>query len=299
MELQPKTAFFALVGKPNVGKSTLLNALIGHKIAIVSHRPQTTRNRITGVLTEGEMQYVFLDTPGLLRAKSKLGEHMVRTVQEGVSDVDAAILVVEPTGPIAKAEEELIRRFEVGKIPAILVINKIDSLHDKKLLMPQIAQYSERFAFSAIVPVSAKTREGLDELKEELSHFAVESVHFFPEDAMTDQPERVLVAEFVRERLLWNLEDEVPHGIAVMTEQMKEKNGVLHISCKIYCERKNHKGIIIGKNGAMLKKIATEARMAMENFFGTKVFLQCWVKVKEDWRNREGLLRSLGFSDWN
>lgn len=297
--MDTKTAFFALVGKPNVGKSTLLNALVGQKIAIVSHRPQTTRTRITGTLTEGDTQYVFLDTPGAIRPKNKLGESMVRSIREGTSDIDAAVLVVEPKGDITKAEEDFIARFEREKTPAILVINKIDLVKDKTHLAERITKYAERFDFSAIVPISAKTGDGILRLKRELSKFAVESVHFFPDDALTDQPERVIAAEYVRERLLWHLEDEVPHGIAVVTEQMKESKNILKISCVIYCERKNHKGIIIGKNGETLKKIATEARMALEDFFGVKVYLQCWVKVKEDWRNREGLLRSFGFGDSN
>ena len=296
-KLETKTAFFAFVGKPNVGKSTLLNALVGHKIAIVSHRPQTTRTRITGILTEGSVQYVFLDTPGLLRAKNRLGDHMVKTIRQGVADVDAAVLVVEPTDVITKAEEEFMAWFEQKKLPALLVINKIDLLRDRTALMPQISKYCKRYDFSGIIPISAKTGDGLTELKQELSQFAVDSVHFFPDDAMTDQPERTLAAEFVRERLLFHLEDEIPHGLAVVTDEMKERNGVLRIFCTIYCERSNHKGIIIGKNGSMLKKISTEARMALEEFFETKVYLQCWFKVKENWRNREGLLRSLGFSD--
>lgn len=294
-----KTAFIAIVGKPNVGKSSLLNALVGEKISIVSFRPQTTRTRITGILTKEDTQFVFLDTPGLLKAKNRLGDEMVKAVKNSVLDVDAAILMVEPDVELRKAEQELIENFKKSNMPVILAINKIDTVNDKRELMSTIEMYSKLYDFSAIIPISALKNDGVDVLLEELDKFTVDSVHFFPDDAITDQPERIIASEIVREKLLINMRDEIPHGTAVLTEEMKEERGCLHISCVIYCERKNHKGMIIGKGGQMLKKIGTQARIEMEEFFGCKVDLRCWVKVKEDWRNRDNLLRSLGFSDSN
>ena len=290
-----RTAFLAIVGKPNVGKSTLLNALTGHKIAIVSHRPQTTRTRVTGILTQDETQFVFLDTPGLLKAKNKLGEKMVKTVRDSVSSVDAAVLVVEPFGEVTPAEQDLIAQFKAQKMPAVLVINKIDLLKDKPKLMVRIAQYAGLYPFSAVVPMSAQERDGVDLLLQELGQFAQESVHYFPDDAITDQPERVLAGEMVREKLLRNLRDEIPHGTAVSIERFEEKRDILFIDATIFCERDNHKGMIIGKGGAMLKKISTDARLELERFFQIQVHLTCWVKVKPNWRNREGVIRTLGF----
>lgn len=298
-EMQPntKTAFIAIVGRPNVGKSSLLNAIVGEKVAIVSDKPQTTRTRITGIYTKDDMQLVFIDTPGMHKPRTKLSEYMVKQVTNSVADVDAAVLVVEPEGAILKAEEDLIESFRQKKLPAILVINKIDTLPAKEKLMPRITAFMERFPFVAVVPLSAKCGDGLPALKDELVKFAMPSPFFFDEDAITDQPERLLIAEIVREKLLRCLYDEIPHGTAVSVERMKERDGqdIVDIDVQIYCERDSHKGMIIGKGGAMLKKIASNAREDMETFLGCKVNLQCWVKVREDWRNRENVIRSLGF----
>ena len=292
-----KSAFIAIVGRPNVGKSSILNRLIGQKIAIVSRKPQTTRNRIMGVLTQNDEQLVFIDTPGLIKAKNPLGDFMVKSVTSAVSGVDACLLVVEAGAPLSKADEELIKRFQNAKIPAILAINKIDLLADKSRMIAQIARYSELYEFSAIVPISAKDGNGMNELLKELMNFGQPGGHFFPEDTLTDQPERVIAAEIVREKILRLLDKEVPHGTAVVTERMKEREGIIDLDVMIYCERDGHKGIIIGKKGAMLKKIGTIARQDLEKFFDCKVNLQLWVKVKEDWRERRATLSSLGFTE--
>lgn len=293
-----KSEFVAIVGKPNAGKSSLLNSMIGEKVAIVSPKPQTTRTRITGVLTKEETQYVFIDTPGLHKPRTKLGEYMVRQVGESVADVDVAVLVVDFKGEPAQAELDLIESFRAKKIPAILAVNKIDLLAVKEEIIPRIDTYRKLFNFEAVVPLSAKTGEGVDVLLCELAGYAQEGPHFFPDDAVTDQPERVLVSEIVREKLLRNLSDEVPHGTAVAIESMKEREdgSILDIDAVIYCERDSHKGIIIGKGGAMLKKIASEARKDIERFFDIQVNLKVWVKVKDDWRNRDGLVRSFGYN---
>lgn len=292
-----RSAFIAIVGRPNVGKSSVLNKLIGQKIAIVSKKPQTTRTRIMGVLTQGEDQLVFLDTPGLLKPKNPLGDYMVKSVTRTVDGVDACLLVTEALAPVSKADEELIRRFQSSGVPAILAINKIDLVSDKRLLMEQIAAYSARYEFRAVVPVSARDGSGMDELLEELKKLSEPGGHLFPEDTLTDQPERVIASEMVREKVLRLLDKEVPHGVAAVTERMKERDGILDIDVTIYCERANHKGILIGKGGAMLKKIGTNAREDLERFFDCKVNLQLWVKVKEDWRQRPETLQSLGFSE--
>lgn len=293
-----KNEFVAIVGKPNAGKSSLLNSIVGEKVAIVSAKPQTTRTRITGVLTQEETQYVFIDTPGLHKPKTKLGEYMVKQVGESVADVDVAVLVVDFKGEPVKAELDLIERFRELKIPAILVVNKIDTLARKEEIIPRIDTYRKLFDFAAVVPLSAKTGESVDILLKELKPFAQEGPHFFPDDAVTDQPERVIAAEIIREKLLRNLSDEVPHGTAVAIEAMKERpdGNIIDIDAVIYCERETHKGIIIGKGGAMLKKVATEARQDMEQFFDIKINLKTWVKVKDDWRNHEGLVRSFGYN---
>jgi GTP-binding protein Era len=290
------SAFIAIVGRPNVGKSSVLNKLLGQKIAIVSNKPQTTRTRITGVLTEGAAQYVFIDTPGLHKPKNTLGQRMVKAVGDGMSDVDLCLLVVEATAKAGGAEEELINRFKKRGLPAVLVINKIDLLDTPEKLLEVISKYSELFNFDEIIPVSAKTGEGIDILKKSLSKYLVPSPHFFDDDTLTDQPERLLAAEMIREKLLRSLEHEVPHGIAVDIEQFREREdgGIIDMSAVIYCEKESHKGIVIGKRGAMLKKIGTSARADLEEFFGTKINLQLWVKVKEDWRNRAGSLHTLG-----
>ncbi len=293
-----KSEFVAIVGKPNAGKSSLLNSIIGEKVAIVSAKPQTTRTRITGVLTKEETQYVFIDTPGLHKPKTKLGEYMVKQVGESVADVDIAVLVVDFKGEPVQAELDLIASFRAQSIPAILVVNKIDTLAQKEDIIPRIDTYRTLYDFAAVVPLSAKTGEGVEVLLKELNPYAQEGPHYFPDDAVTDQPERVIAAEIIREKLLRNLSEEVPHGIAVGIESMKEREdgSLIDIDAIIYCERETHKGIIIGKGGAMLKKVATQARQDMERFFDVKVNLKTWVKVKDDWRNRDGLVRSFGYN---
>ncbi|MBQ3241577.1 MAG: GTPase Era [Oscillospiraceae bacterium] len=294
-----RSAFVAIVGRPNVGKSSLLNRFVGEKVAIVSPKPQTTRTRITGVLTEGETQFVFIDTPGLHNPKTKLSEFMVKQIKDSVADVDVAVLVTEPLGKIHQTELDLLQRFRDLRLPAILAINKIDTVAKKDLMMEKIAAFSQLFDFEAVVPVSAMTGDGAEELLEEIGEYAAEGPHYFPDDAMTDRPERVIVAEIIREKLLNNLSDEIPHGTAVTVEQMieREDKNIIDIHAVIYCEKDSHKGIIIGKQGAMLKKVASQARREIESFLDIKINLQCWVKVKEDWRNRIGVIRDLGFQD--
>ena len=291
-----KTAFIAIVGCPNVGKSSILNRLLGQKIAIVSDKPQTTRTKIMGVLTEGDTQLVFTDTPGFHRPRNKLGEKMIQAVSDSVSGVDACLFVVEPEGELRTAELELIEKFKKQKMPVILAINKVDTLPDKDVLMSRIMDISKHYYFEAVVPVSALRGINMDELLEEMKKLAEESVFFFPEDTLTDQPERVIAAEIIREKLLRNLDREIPHGVAVSIEKMRERedSDLMDIEAVIYCEKDSHKGIIIGKNGAMLKRISTRAREDMEKFFQCRINLRCWVKVKEGWRNREGLIHNFG-----
>lgn len=291
-----KTAFIAIVGCPNVGKSSILNRLLGQKIAIVSDKPQTTRTKIMGVLTEGDTQLVFTDTPGFHRPRTKLGEKMVQAVSDSVSGVDACLFVVEPEGELRPAELELIEKFKKLKMPVILAINKVDTLPDKEVLMARILEISKTYDFEAVVPVSALRGINMDELLSEMKKLAEKSVFFFPEDTLTDQPERVIAAEIIREKLLRNLDREIPHGVAVSIEKMRERedSDIMDIEAVIYCEKDSHKGIIIGKNGAMLKRISTRAREDMEKFFQCHINLRCWVKVKEGWRNREGLIHNFG-----
>lgn len=291
-----KTAFIAIVGCPNVGKSSILNRLLGQKIAIVSDKPQTTRTKIMGVLTEGDTQLVFTDTPGFHRPRTKLGEKMVQAVSDSVSGVDACLFVVEPEGELRPAELELIEKFKKQNMPVILAINKVDTLPDKEVLMARILEISKTYDFEAVVPVSALRGINMDELLTEMKKLAEESVFFFPEDTLTDQPERVIAAEIIREKLLRNLDREIPHGVAVSIEKMRERDDsdIMDIEAVIYCEKDSHKGIIIGKNGAMLKRISTRAREDMEKFFQCHINLRCWVKVKEGWRNREGLIHNFG-----
>lgn len=293
---ETRTAFISIVGCPNVGKSSLLNRMLGQKIAIVSDKPQTTRTRIMGVLTQDEIQLVFTDTPGFHRPHNKLGEKMVKAVGDSIADVDACLFVVEPQGELRQAEKELIQRFQAENLPVILAINKIDTLPRKELLMERILKLSALYDFTAVVPVSAINGDGVPELLEELKKLSVPSMHFFPDDTLTDQPERVIAAEIIREKLLRLLEQEIPHGIAVSVEKMRERDSsdLMDVEATIYCERESHKGIVIGKKGAMLKKVSTYAREDMERFFGCRINLQCWVKVKEDWRNREGLIHNFG-----
>lgn len=300
MNTNDKSAFIAIVGRPNVGKSSILNRLLGTKIAIVSSKPQTTRNRITGVLTDGEYQLVFFDTPGMHKPKNSLGKYMVRSVNESVGGVDCCMLVVEADKSPVQTELDFIDKFKALGMPAILVINKIDMIKDKEILMKQILEYSKLYDFEAIVPVSASDGNGMNELLEELKKQASEGGHSFEDDTLTDQPERVIASEIIREKILRLCNAEIPHGTAVVIEKMKTReNGILDIDATIFCEKESHKRILIGKNGAMLKKISTFARQDMERFFDCKVFLQVWIKVKEDWRNRAQLLQNFGFDESN
>lgn len=292
-----KSAFISIIGIPNVGKSSLLNKLLGQKVAIISPKPQTTRTKITGVLTEGETQLVFIDTPGFHKPKNMLGQNMMRAVGDSLGGIDGAVLVVDATAKrIADEEKELIEKLKKNRLKAVLVLNKIDLVQNKEMLLEKIALFSSLFDFKAIIPVSALKGENLEDLKKELSHFAQEGPFFFPEDTLTDQPERVLVSEMIREKILKNLSQEVPHGVAVSIEsmRMREDSDLMDIEAVIYCERDSHKGIIIGKKGAMLKKISSRARADIERFFDCRVNLSVWVKVKEDWRNRQGLIHNFG-----
>lgn len=297
MNFNDKSAFIAIIGRPNVGKSSILNKLLGQKVAIVSSKPQTTRTRIMGVLTEGKDQLVFLDTPGMHKPKNSLGDYMVCSINESVAGVDACLLVTEAGQEIRENERMLIEKVKKLDLPCVLAINKTDTINDKEVILEQIIKYSKEMDFDAIVPVSAETGSKLDELKEELKKFTSEGGHFFPDDTLTDQPEKVLAAEMIREKILRLTEKEIPHGTAVVIERMKMRDdkNLMDIDATIYCERDTHKGILIGKKGAMLKKISTYARQDMENFFGCKVNLKTWIKVKEDWRNKENLMRSFGF----
>lgn len=291
-----KSVFIAIVGKPNVGKSSLLNGLLGSKIAIVSSKPQTTRTKIMGVLTDGDTQLVFTDTPGFHKPHNKLGERMNDTVGESIGGVDACLFVVEPKGKLNDEEYALIDRFKKSKMPVILGINKIDMIADKEVILHRIIELSKLYDFTAVVPVSATEGDGMAALLNEMKVLAFESPHFFDNDTLTDQPERVLAAEMIREKILRLMDKEIPHGIAVSIEKMRERpdKEIMDIDAIIYCERESHKGMVIGKNGAMLKKISTFARQDMESFFCIKVNLHTWVKVKDDWRNREGLIHNFG-----
>ncbi len=292
-----KTAIISMVGRPNVGKSTLTNKLVGRKVAIVSNKPQTTRTRITGLLNKDGCQYVFLDTPGLHKPRSRLGDYMVKVVEDTVSEVDAAALIVEPIANIGAPEESLIAQIKAAGIPAVLVINKTDTVKHEDLLAV-IAAYAAVHEFDAVVPVSARTGEGLDVLLKEFDKFALEGPQLFPEDMVSDQPEKQMVAEVVREKMLKLLDREVPHGVAVGIEQMETReNGVIAIHATIYCEKASHKGIIIGKGGAMLKRIGELARRDLERDFDAKVYLDLWIKVKEDWRNNQYQMRNFGYQD--
>ena len=295
----PRTAFVTIAGRTNAGKSSLLNAIVGEKIASVSNKPQTTRTRITGIRNIGDVQLVFFDTPGLHKPVNKLSEHMLKTVKESVSDIDAVVFVMDCTKKINQQELDLLKSMNTSKMPVILVLNKIDLLRNKDELAPVIADLTSKVQFQAVVPVSVTENSGVDIVIDEIIALSEESVHFFPEDMITDQPEKVLAAEMIREKLLMLLSDEVPHGIAVGVEQMSERDDkdILDISAVIYCEKESHKGIVIGKGGAMLKKASTAARIELEDFFQIKVNLKCWVKVKEDWRNRENIIRSFGLSE--
>ena len=292
-----KTAMITIAGRPNVGKSTLTNALVGEKIAIVSPKPQTTRNRICGVMNKGDTQFIFLDTPGLHKARTRLGDYMVKVVRESVADVDGVCLLVEPVANIGAPEQALIDRIREEKLPAVLVINKIDTV-EKDALLSVMAVYSAAYDFDAIIPISAQEQDGLDVLLEQLSKYAAEGPQLFPDGMTTDQPERQIVAEIVREKLLRNLDKEVPHGTAIEVTKFSERDsGVIDLHVTVYCEKASHKGIIIGKNGAMMKKISTHAREDIERFMGAKVYLETWVKVKENWRDNLNYVRSFGYDE--
>lgn len=292
-----KTAMITIAGRPNVGKSTLTNYLVGEKIAIVSNKPQTTRNRICGIVTKEDTQYVFVDTPGFHRPRTKLGDYMVNVARSSIADVDLTILVVEPIASVGPQEEGLLEQIKNSKCPVVLAINKIDTV-EKERLLEVISVYSSAAKFEAIIPISAKTGDGVDALLSECEKFAIESPFLFPDDITTDQPERQVMAEIIREKLLWCLEREIPHGTAVEITKFSERDsGIIDIDATIYCERASHKGIIIGKNGEMLKKISSMARADCERFMGTKVFLTTWVKHKENWRDSDFLVRNFGYSE--
>ena len=292
-----KSGMISIVGRPNVGKSTLTNALVGEKIAIVSNKPQTTRNRISAVVNRGECQYVFLDTPGLHKARTRLGDYMVKVVNQSVADVDAILLLVEPIPHIGGPEAELIARIKQLGVPSILVINKMDTV-EKEALLAVMQTYGQAHDFNAILPISAKQNEGVNELLDLLAEFLPEGPQLFPDDMVTDQPERQVCAEIIREKLLLCLDKEIPHGTAVEITRFSERdNEIIDLDATIYCEKASHKGIIIGKGGAMLKKISTLARTDIEAFMGTKVFLQTWVKVKEGWRDNLNLIHNFGYRD--
>ena len=293
--MKNKSAMITIAGRPNVGKSTLTNAIVGEKITIVSHKPQTTRNRICAIVNRKDCQLVFVDTPGFHKPRTKLGDYMVNVVKSSIADVDAVILMVEPIANVGIQEKELIAQIKAADVPCILVINKIDTV-EKESLLSVIAAYQDEMDFEAVIPVSAKWHDGVAELLTECEKFAVEGPLFFPEDMVTDQPEKQVMAEIIREKLLWNLEREIPHGTAVEITKFSERDdGIIDLEATIYCEKPSHKGIIIGKNGQMLKKISTMAREDCEKFMGTKVYLQTWVKVKENWRDSQAMIRNFGY----
>ena len=295
--MKTKSAMITIAGRPNVGKSTLTNYLVGEKIAIVSNKPQTTRNRICGILTRGQTQFVFVDTPGFHKPRTKLGDYMVNITKESIADVDLTVLVVEPVASVGAQEEALIEQLKGKKNPVVLAINKIDTV-EKESLLEVIAAYSQTMDFEAIIPISAKKGDGVDALLDVCDKYAVESPFLFPEDSTTDQPERQVMAEIIREKLLWCLDREVPHGTAVEITKFSERdNGIIDIDATIYCEKTSHKGIIIGKHGDMLKKISSMARTDCEKFMGTRVYLTTWVKVKENWRDSDFLVRNFGYSE--
>ena len=292
-----KTAMITIAGRPNVGKSTLTNFLVGEKIAIVSNKPQTTRNRICGIVTKGDTQFVFVDTPGYHKPRTKLGDYMVNVTKGSIADVDLTVMMVEPIASIGPQEQGLIEQLKATRCPIVLAINKIDSV-EKDILLEVIALYSQAADFAAIIPISAKTGDGVEELLKTCEKYAIESPFLFPEDSTTDQPERQVMAEIIREKLLWTLDREVPHGTAVEITKFSERdNGIIDIDATIYCEKASHKGIIIGKQGAMLKKISSMARTDCEKFMGTRVYLTTWVKVKENWRDSDFLVRNFGYRE--
>lgn len=298
MNATTKSGFVAIVGKPNVGKSSLMNTLLGEKIAIVSSKPQTTRTRILGVLTDENVQLCFLDTPGFHKPKTKLSGHMNNVVTTSIGEVDLILFLVEPMGELNEQELELIETFQKKNVPVILVINKIDLITPEQIL-ERIGQLQALYDFAAVVPVSVTNRNGTDIVLDELKKNCPEGPFYFPEDTLTDQPERTIAAEIIREKILRNMRDEIPHGTAVVIEKMREREtnpDILDIEATIYCERDSHKGMIIGKGGQMLKKIATDARIELEAFLDTRINLKCWVKVRNDWRNDEKAIKSVGLT---
>lgn len=293
-----KSGIITICGRPNVGKSTLTNALVGEKVAIVSSKPQTTRNRICAVLNRGESQFVFVDTPGLHRARTRLGDYMVNVVKESVADVDGVMLLVEPIPNIGAPEQELIDRIKLLGCPSVLVINKVDTLERKESLLEVMEVYQKAHNFTDVMPISARRGEGVEELLDLLNGFLPEGPQLFPEGMVSDQPERQMMAEILREKLLLCLDKEIPHGTAVEITRFSERDDeIIDVDATIYCEKNSHKGIIIGKGGAMLKKVSSLARQDMERFMGTKVYLQTWVKVKENWRDNVNLIKNFGYRD--
>lgn len=294
MQEEFKSGFVSIIGRPNVGKSTLINRLVGEKIAIISSKPQTTRNNILGILTEENMQIVFTDTPGIHEPSSMLAELMVKSANEAMKDTDAILFLVEPIPNVGRTEEKIIENLKKQKAPVILIINKIDTVQ-KDILLSVISKYTEKFDFAAVIPISARRADGIDAVKAELLPFLNEGPQYFPEDMVTDQPERQIAAEIIREKLLHTLNKEVPHGIAIEIFKMEETESKVSIEANIYCEKQSHKGIIIGKGGEMLKRVGTNARTELERMYDKKVFLSLWVKVNEDWRNKRGKIANFGF----
>ncbi len=291
-----KSGIITICGRPNVGKSTLTNAFVGEKVAIVTNKPQTTRNRICGIKNRGASQFVFVDTPGLHKARTRLGDYMVNVVKESVSDVDAVLLLVEPIPHVGEPEEQLIARLKTLRCPAVLAVNKADTLEQKEKLLEVIQVYSQAFSFDAVVPISAKTGQGVEELLNVLEGYLPEGPQLFPADMTSDQPERQMMAEILREKLLLLLDKEIPHGTAVEITRFAERDDeIIEVEATIYCEKNSHKGIIIGKGGGMLKRASTLARQDMERFMGAKVFLKTWVKVKENWRDNPAAIQNFGY----
>ena len=289
-----KTGYIAIVGRPNVGKSTLLNAILGEKVAIVSSKPQTTRNRIIGIHTEGENQFVFLDTPGIFRPRNSLGSYMVKTANSTMQDADAVILVADAGKPVSEVEENVIKYVEKASLPCVLVLNKTD-LYNREIIAQTISVYASKHNFDAVVPICAKNGKGVSEVLDECGQFLSESDFFFPTDIVTDQSERQVAAEIIREKLLRTLNKEVPHGIAVVIEEFKDEESLISIRAEIYCEKASHKGIIVGKHGEELKRVGSYARADLEAIFGTKVYLNLWVKVKENWRDSQRVITDFGY----
>lgn len=290
-----KTAFIAIVGRPNVGKSTLLNAILGEKVAIVSSKPQTTRNRITGIYTKGDDQIVFVDTPGFQKPRTKLGEYMLTASSTSISASDAIVLIADVNYPLGEIEMNIIEKIKATKLPSILVLNKTD-MSNPEQVAKAISEYDAYYKFDAVVPTCASKGHGVDAVIDECSKFLTPSEWFFPDDIITDQPERTIAAETIREKLLRTLSDEIPHGTAVVIEEFKDTGKIIKIRAEIYCEKASHKGIIIGKNGETLKRIGSYAREDLERFFGVQVYINLWVKVKEKWRDNTLNLNNLGYN---